>query len=394
MADTPARDRVRQQYERWPYPEPIVDLEAWRTSHWEWFDPSHAEALLWPEGREGGGLQILIAGCGTNQAAVFAMNNPEAQVVGIDVSQAALEHQQELKQRYQLSNLTLRQLPIEQVSKLAQGFDLIVSTGVLHHLDDPGAGLKALGGCLKPQGCMALMLYARYGRIGVELVQQIAQELQLEANDEGVAVLKACLQHTSPYHPLKGYQLVAQDLNVDSGVIDTFLPKREHSYRVTDCLNLVNDADLTFQNWLFNSPYYQASHRSGADAFTAKLSALPIEQQWSIMERLNTFNACHFLMACGSQRKISAPGLPPRSDLLKQVPVLRRPFAIKDQQLYRGHELIALREYNHRLLAKINGTRTVAELCDGLDQAATLNTMAELWRLDVIAVAQQRKSTR
>ena len=62
--------------------------------------------------------------------------------------------------------------------------------------------------------------------------------------------------------------------------------------------------------------------------------------------------------------------------------------------MYRGHELIALREHNHRLLAKINGTRTVAELCDGLDQAATLNTMAELWRLDVIAVAQQRKSTR
>jgi hypothetical protein len=32
-------------------------------------------------------LDILIAGCGTNQAAVFAFGNPDANVVGIDISQ-------------------------------------------------------------------------------------------------------------------------------------------------------------------------------------------------------------------------------------------------------------------------------------------------------------------
>jgi SAM-dependent methyltransferase len=392
VSNASAQQRVKEQYERWPYPEPIVDLEAWLAHNWQWFDPSHAALQLWPEGPPGNNLEILIAGCGTNQAAIFAFNNPEAHVVGIDVNQTGLEHHQALKQRHGLDNLELRALPIEQVSELERSFDLIVSTGVLHHLDDPAAGLKALAGCLKQQGCIGLMLYARYGRIGVELVQQIAQDLELEANDEGVELLKACLQHTSPHHPLRGYLSVANDLDFDGGLIDTFLPKREHSFRVNDCLDLVAKAGLTFQNWLFNSPYYPQTKRSATDAFIARVSALPVERQWCVMERLNTLNACHFFMARGATRKIAPAGFPPMTDLLARVPMLRQPFAIKDQQLHRHQQRVVLREHNQRLLARIDGTCTVAEICDGLDQAATLNIVAELWRLDVIALAEQNRS--
>jgi len=392
VSNASAQQRVKEQYERWPYPEPIVDLEAWLEHHWQWFDPSHSALQLWPEGPPGNNLEILIAGCGTNQAAVFAINNPGAHVVGIDVSQAAMDHHQTLKQQHGLNNLELKQLPIEQASMLEQSFDLIVSTGVLHHLEDPAAGLKALAGCLKPQGCIGLMLYARYGRIGVSLIQQIALELELEANDEGVAILKACLQHSAPHHPLQGYLSVANHLDFDGGLIDTFLPEHEQSYRVNDCLSLVADSGLIFQNWLFNRPYYPNSHQSHPDAFTAKVSALAIEQQWSVMERLNTLNACHFFMACRSTRRISGAGLPPTPDLLERVPVFRQPFALKNQQLHRGQQLVALVEDNHRLLAKINGTRTVAEICDGLDEEATLNTVAQLWRMDVIALAEMRRS--
>jgi SAM-dependent methyltransferase len=111
-------------------------------------------------------LDILIAGCGTNQAAVFAFANPLANVVAIDVNPSSLAHQQELKDKYSLSNLTLHLLPIETVSTLKLSFDLIVSTGVLHHLADPLLGMKALADCLRPDGALAVMLYAKYGRIG------------------------------------------------------------------------------------------------------------------------------------------------------------------------------------------------------------------------------------
>ncbi|NDC36404.1 MAG: hypothetical protein EBZ51_13790, partial [Synechococcaceae bacterium WB9_2_112] len=40
---------------------------------------------------------------------------------------------------------------------------------------------------------MGLMLYARYGRIGVELMQEIFQLLQLQADNNGLEVIKTCL---------------------------------------------------------------------------------------------------------------------------------------------------------------------------------------------------------
>ena len=87
-----ANDAVRQQYEDWPYPPPIRNLDTWLQNNWQWFDPSHAHRQLWPDRADTEGLEILIAGCGTNQAAIFAYTNPTARVVGLDVSQAGLAH--------------------------------------------------------------------------------------------------------------------------------------------------------------------------------------------------------------------------------------------------------------------------------------------------------------
>ena len=166
---------VSRRYEA--HPEPIHDLEAWTNSNWEWFDPVHAHSTLWPDRDYKPDLDILIAGCGTNQAAVFAYTNRSAKVVAVDISQPSLDHLQYLKDKYGLENLELHRLPIEELSSLKRNFDLIVSTGVLHLLPDPVAGMKALRGCLRRDGALGVMLYAKYGRMGVEMLQSAFRDL-------------------------------------------------------------------------------------------------------------------------------------------------------------------------------------------------------------------------
>ena len=131
MNDNPRADVVTRQYERYRYPQPIQDLEAWLANNWEWYDPSHAHRVLWPDREYKRDLDILIAGCGTNQASVFAFMNPDAKVVAVDISQPSLDHQQYLKDKHGLFNLELHLLPIEELPSLGLDFDLIVSTGVL-----------------------------------------------------------------------------------------------------------------------------------------------------------------------------------------------------------------------------------------------------------------------
>jgi hypothetical protein len=88
-------------------------------------DATHAHRVLWPDRDGRPELDILIGGCGTKQAAVFAFNNPAA------------------KDNRGLHNMHLHLLPIEKLSTLERRFDLVISTGVLNHMADPLTGLKA-----------------------------------------------------------------------------------------------------------------------------------------------------------------------------------------------------------------------------------------------------------
>ena len=60
MSD-PRADVVARQYEKWTYPEPIEDLDAWQVNHWQKFDPSHAHRIFWPDREYNADVDILVA---------------------------------------------------------------------------------------------------------------------------------------------------------------------------------------------------------------------------------------------------------------------------------------------------------------------------------------------
>ena len=133
--------------------------------------------LFWPTEPYREDRSILVAGCGTTQAAHYALRWPRAQVVGIDVSAKSIAFTQGLKRKYALANLEVRQLAVERAAELGQGFEHVVCTGVLHHLPDPDAGLRALHDVLEPTGAVNVMVYAPYGRAGVYMLQDYCRRL-------------------------------------------------------------------------------------------------------------------------------------------------------------------------------------------------------------------------
>ena len=95
---------VAKQYEAFAYPEPFADLEeAIGAGYYQVGDPSLYGPVLWPCGRPSGPLKILVAGCGTVQAAYVAFNNRGDEVVGIDLSEASLAHERFLQDKHGLS---------------------------------------------------------------------------------------------------------------------------------------------------------------------------------------------------------------------------------------------------------------------------------------------------
>jgi SAM-dependent methyltransferase len=361
MHSNPLADIVSGQYEKWVYPEPIRDLPAWLTGNWQWFDPSHAHRLFWPDRDYRPDLDILVAGCGTNQAAVFAYTNPSARVVAIDVSGPSLDHHRFLKDKYGLKNLELHRLPIEDVGTLNRDYDLVVSTGVLHHMADPKAGMRALARCLRPDGVAAIMLYARYGRIGVEMLQGVFRDLGLTQDEPSLAVVKAAIAALPQDHPLRSYMSVAPDLKFDAGLVDTFLHGRDRSYTVADCLDLVASAGLVFQDWLLKSSYEPAT--TPGDFFLTAVAALPKEQRWGVMERINHRNGCHFFTACRPERPLETYRVEFTTDRwLDAVPLFRYRCGLDGEKIVRPGWNTSPSSAQLAIVRLVDGHRTIREI--------------------------------
>src|SRR5262249_5381926 len=149
---------------------PVPDLAAHtQRGIYDATDPSLFRRRLWPRNTEPDDLDILVAGCGTYQAAFYAFKNPRCRVLGIDVSETSLQHQMYLRERHGLPTLRLRKMTLLDVPKLGESFDFVVSTGVLHHLSEPHLGLAALKSVLRLGGVLSLMVYGRYQRLGVSM---------------------------------------------------------------------------------------------------------------------------------------------------------------------------------------------------------------------------------
>src|SRR5262245_44397498 len=99
---------VARQYSAFSYPRPVLDLDEWSAKGFgEAGDPRFYAPMIWPEGRPEKQLRILVAGCGTRQAAVLAYSNRDCLITGVDLSEPSLAHVRYLQDKHKLSNLQL-----------------------------------------------------------------------------------------------------------------------------------------------------------------------------------------------------------------------------------------------------------------------------------------------
>ena len=396
---------MARQYQRWVYPPPIRDLHEWNATDFDWTDPVHAHRVYWPDREYPAGLDILVAGCGANQAACFAFTNPSAKVVAIDVSQPSLDHQQYLKDKHGLDNLELRLLPIEELPALGLDFDLVVCIGVLHHLADPAEGMQAVAGCLRRDGVASVMLYGKYGRVGVDMLASVFHHLGLGQDESSVQVVKDTIRRLPPDHPVRSYLKSSPDLSADISVVDTFLHGRQRSYTVAECIDLVRSAGLVFQEWLFKSLYYPQESHGLPDRLLSALNGLPDIEIWSLMERLRAQTTSHCFAACRPDRPKADYAVDFSSaDALGYIPVVRPFGALSANALVMPHGRVPIKAVQKPFIQLVDGHRTIREIAalvarDGAPApgAADVENLArnvfqDLWRTDFLAMARRPPS--
>ncbi len=356
---------IARQYEAWAYPPPFPDIVAkLDTGYVQMGDPALYSPALWPDGRPRERLNILVAGCGTVQAAVLAFTNRGCDVVGVDLSEASLAHERFLQDRHKLTNLRLYQGDLRDAAKIGRDFDLIVSTGVLHHMSDPGEGLRALSSVLAPHGAFVGMVYAATRRTGVYMIQDALKRMGVGADPAGVAFTRRLLAGLPQGHFVNRYIEVAAELQHDAALADTFLNPQDRAYTVPELFDFIESNGLAFQSWVEPSWYYPEGAFAADSPIGRRLAPLSLRDQWAAVEMLTAGVATHVFIARPDTLDASAYRLDFSSEAaldyaLKSAPGILRTSSSRYQ---RGTMQLQLGPAEQAIFENADGRRTLRDL--------------------------------
>lgn len=259
---------VRQQYEENPYPR--------------WTTVGRGGAVSHDIARLARGKTILVAGCGTGREAVdAALIFPAARVDAIDLSRASLAYATRKAAELRAANVFFRQADILDVARLGRSFDLIVSSGVLHHMRDPVAGLRALLGVLAPGGVLKIALYSTLARAAFAGAREWARSEGFAPTPQGIRGFRGAVLARPDGDPMRQRLTASYDFYSVSQCRDLVFHVEEHSFTLPELAAIFRELGLSVLRVEARGPRDIEAYRA---RFPADAPATDL-RNWDVLER-------------------------------------------------------------------------------------------------------------
>ena len=378
---------VRAQYEALPYPPRDPADEARRLvvgtpSHY--LEINHYLYAGRRDFRQP--FRALIAGGGTGDACIMlaqqlADQRCPAEIVHLDVSAASRAVCEARVAARGLRTVRFVTGSLLDLPGMGLGaFDYIDCTGVLHHLADPLAGMRALAGALAPEGGMGVMMYGEYGRAGVYPMQEMLKVLAPESMPpaERVAIAKRLIRFLPPTNLFRRNPFLNDHLSgEDAAFYDLLLHSRDRAWTVPQLAELTAASGLRLV--AFVEPLrYEPTTSMNDPQIARQLAALPFLERAAFAERLAGNQRTHVFYAT----KAGVDTVARPEDTLA-IPVLREMEAAQlAAGLQPGQPLVAnldgfpwratLPPLSGQIVAQIDGRKTIAEIYTALGSRGQL----------------------
>ncbi|MGK7909394.1 MAG: class I SAM-dependent methyltransferase [Synechococcus sp.] len=387
--------RVQSLYDSFPFPgEPIAGEDPpgfnWR---WSWPQAYSFCTGSYPKLKN---PRILDAGCGSGCGTEYiAHQNPTAEKWAIDLSSKALEVAQERCRQSEAPPVEFRHLSLYDVDRLPGLFDFINCVGVLHHLPNPTAGLKALADKLAPGGIMHVFVYSELGRWEISLMQKALRLLvgknetqPIESVEQLQVALKAgrqlfeTLPETNRIVQQERERWAAEN-RADENFADMYLHPQEVDYNCNTLFDWIKTSGLEFINFSNQQFWNLKRLLSGNPQLLEQALQLEQAQQYRLIELLDPAIAHYeFYLANPPIPKVEWTRETLPSAIAHRSPCLW--YWPGKSLLNYAFEPVKLSTEAYHLLEMADGTQTIAQLCSQLSEAPSMAELGDLQKKQVI----------
>ncbi len=238
--------RVREQYEENPFPR-WVKLSPNRPMPVDEWMPRQFPFSNFRKIGKSANLDVLIAGCGTgHHSIIFAQVLPQAKILAVDLSLSSLCYAKEKTRTMGIQNIEYAQADILELGGLDKRFDIISSSGVLHHTADLEKGWRALLRLLQPDGCMQVGIYSERAHHNVIAAQRWLKDRGFTPTIESIRRARQELIAAAAGNASLADVLTFTDFYSTSEFRDLFLPTQMHRYTIPKMQNFLNENNLEF----------------------------------------------------------------------------------------------------------------------------------------------------
>ncbi len=370
-------DPVQAQYEAYPYPARDPRDEARRLVTGSPSELAEVNNYLFAGRRDfSRPFRALVAGGGTGDATIMlgqqlADRGGVGEVVYLDLSTAARATAEARAEARGLTNITFVTGALEDLPSLGLGtFDYIDCCGVLHHLEDPAAGLRALAAVLNDPGGMGLMLYGEYGRTGIypmqAMLRDLGRGLKLEDRIGLARRLMAALPETNW---LRRNPYLGDHEKSDAELVDLFLHSRDRAFTVPQLAELAGSAELDIVAFVEPARYEPATYL-GDPNLLACLEGLNRVERAGFAEALagNIKKHVVYVAKTGTGNgRMARPERPEAVPILGRLPAAALAGALKREAVLKVDlDGVALRlplpGLASEIVARIDGEKSLGEI--------------------------------
>ncbi len=226
--------------------------------------------------------EILIAGCGTGQHSIGTSQLIKgARILAVDLSMASLAYAKRKTAELDIEFIEYAQADLLKLASLGRTFDVIESSGVLHHLENPFDGWEVLLSLLRPYGLMRLGFYSEIARRDIVRVRNLISSAGIGSSSQDIRDYRKDLLGLKKSENY-GFATGNSDFFSTSECRDLLFHVQEHRMSLLTLDKYIKDNELTFLGFEIDSSVIQAYKKR----FSNDKSATNLEQ-WHIYEEEN-----------------------------------------------------------------------------------------------------------